>query len=282
MVEWLELRVEVGESEWKVPWGNPDGPRPPAAAAALTEATTINQHRAMITLFDIGPVVIDGKETGFSPFTRRIMFAFIPTLFSNKINDIEPTAKSVNAPPTALKSDGVTPQYTVPFLTDSTTSKAISDSALIAEYLDSAYPSTTRISPQNTSAFANAIYAKFRALYALLGPKGKVTIMTPVLIEGMRKVHGSAVADPVVPTPEQEAAIWRSTRASFDEMYHDADLEDLGEPTYASFALAGTFWCFRSVFGRDSKEWKEVSTVWAGGRIGKVLEVIEGYESMQV
>ncbi|EEB98782.1 hypothetical protein MPER_01655 [Moniliophthora perniciosa FA553] len=104
--------------------------------------------------------------------------------------------------------------------------------------------------------------------------------MTPVLLEGMKKVHGSAVAEPVAPTPEQEAAIWKSTKASFDEMFHGAGSE-LGEPTYADFALAGTFWCFRSVFGRDSKEWEVVSTEWAGGRIGKVLEVIEGYESMQ-
>ncbi|EEB97616.1 hypothetical protein MPER_03031, partial [Moniliophthora perniciosa FA553] len=151
-------------------------------------------------------------------------------------DDIEPTAKSVNAPPTTLKPDGVTPKYTIPFLIDSTASKVISDSTLIAEYLDSAYPSTTRINPHNTSAFADAIYAEFRVLLPLIGPKGSMTIMTPVLLEGMKNVHGSAVAEPVAPTPEQEAAIWKSTKASFDEMFHGAGSEDLGEPpTYADF-----------------------------------------------
>ncbi|ESK86991.1 hypothetical protein Moror_10921 [Moniliophthora roreri MCA 2997] len=237
----------------------------------------------MITLYDVGPLVIDGKESGFSPFVRRIMYILNYKRLPYQVKllryeDIEPTAKSVGAPPTALRADGITPRYTVPFLVDSTTNTAVSDSILIAEYLDTAYPSSPQTTPKATQVLVDTIFQKFRPLYAVMGPIVRKKL-TPVLLEGQRKVYGDAAASLVL-TPEQETAIWESTKASFDEIYRD--VEELREPTYADFALASMFWAVRMTFGRDSTQWKEVSTEWARGRIGKVSDVVEGYESTQL
>ncbi|KAF9253935.1 hypothetical protein L218DRAFT_836527, partial [Marasmius fiardii PR-910] len=50
-------------------------------------------------------------------------------------SDVEPTAKRIGAPPTGKKPDG-SDQYTVPMLVDSSTGQVLSDSFLIALYLD--------------------------------------------------------------------------------------------------------------------------------------------------
>ncbi|EEB97723.1 hypothetical protein MPER_02899 [Moniliophthora perniciosa FA553] len=138
----------------------------------------------MITLYDIGPIVVDGKETGFSPVVRRVMYILnykgIP--YNVKFlcyEDIEPTAKSLGAGPTGVRADGKTLRYTVPFTADSETSPptAISDSIKIAKYLENTYPNAPRIHPQDTEVFADAIFKVTVPLFLIIGVQSRE--MTP-------------------------------------------------------------------------------------------------------
>ncbi|EEB95824.1 hypothetical protein MPER_05149, partial [Moniliophthora perniciosa FA553] len=73
------------------------------------------KDQKMITLYDIGPIFIEGKEIGTSPFVRRIMYTLNYKKLPYKLKllsyeAIEPTAKSIGAPPTGVRADGVTPR----------------------------------------------------------------------------------------------------------------------------------------------------------------------------
>ncbi|KAI0026666.1 hypothetical protein K488DRAFT_65398, partial [Vararia minispora EC-137] len=68
--------------------------------------------------------------------------------------DIAAEAIKVGAPPTGER-DGK-PRYTVPFIYDPTTRRAISDSQTIIAYLETQYPDTPRLFPQRTRALQAA------------------------------------------------------------------------------------------------------------------------------
>jgi glutathione S-transferase len=55
-----------------------------------------------------------------------------------------------------------TPYYSLPVIQDPKTGKVISDSARIADYLDSTYPDTPKVIPAGTHALQKA----FRVAYA--------------------------------------------------------------------------------------------------------------------
>jgi len=64
-------------------------------------------------------------------------------------------AKKINAPPTGAKGDG-SPLYTLPIINDPNTGKVISDSFLIAEYLDATYPNGPALFPAGTKSLVAA------------------------------------------------------------------------------------------------------------------------------
>ncbi|KAG1739981.1 hypothetical protein EDB19DRAFT_1895386 [Suillus lakei] len=72
--------------------------------------------------------------------------------------DIEALAKKIGAPPTGAKADG-SPSYTLPIINDPNTGKVVSDSFLIAEYLDTTYPSGTTLFPPGTKPLMAALEA---------------------------------------------------------------------------------------------------------------------------
>jgi glutathione S-transferase len=75
--------------------------------------------------------------------------------------------KLIGAEPTMIRKNG-TPYYSLPVIQDPKTGKVISDSARIADYLDSTYPDTPKISPAGTHtlqktfmvAYDGAIFSK--------------------------------------------------------------------------------------------------------------------------
>uniref|UniRef100_A0A0W0FQ43 GST N-terminal domain-containing protein n=1 Tax=Moniliophthora roreri TaxID=221103 RepID=A0A0W0FQ43_MONRR len=214
-------------------------------------STYASYNHRMITLYDIGPVVVDGKETGLSPMVRRVMYILnykgIP--YNVKFlcyEDIQPTAKSLGAGPTGVRADGKTPRYTVPFITDSATSPptAISDSINVAKYLENTYPNTPRIHPQDTEAFADAISKNFVPLSLIIGIHSR-KITPPVLIEGQRKAYGDGFVSTVL-SAEQEAETWQQVKSAFDDLYRDVGVQS-EELSYADYALAGLF-CMTTVF----------------------------------
>ncbi|KAK7041655.1 hypothetical protein VNI00_009262 [Paramarasmius palmivorus] len=201
--------------------------------------------------------------------------------------DIEPTAKSIGAPPTGTRPDGVTARYTVPIIYDSDKDVAISDSILIAEYLDAEYPNTPSVLPSNTrslhAAFADVIFGKFRPIIPVLGPKSR-SFMSQQLVDGQKKAYGEAAVSWAL-TPEQEAAAWKETRLNFYQMeawYAEGKLYIMGdELSHGDFTIAAMLWWIKEFAGSDTTEWAEASS-WAGGRAGKLMDVIEGLDNMQV
>ncbi|KAF9254503.1 hypothetical protein L218DRAFT_938523 [Marasmius fiardii PR-910] len=238
----------------------------------------------MITLYDFGPSYFD-KSMGTSPFVRIIRFALnlkkIPyRVVELGLFDLTPTAKSIGAPPTGTKPDG-TPKYTVPFIQDDSTGAVVSESFLIAMYLDSAYPNTPRIVPDGgqvvQSTFCRYVFKSFDPILPVVRSITERDFesdgfLTPEFIAGQRRVLGDAIIDVKV-SPDDESGAWKAVRASFDslgEAYGGQKSPFVmgGDgPTVADFTVVGFLWLIYLTYGEECKQWKEVCS-WSGGRIG--------------
>ncbi|KAK7038881.1 hypothetical protein VNI00_010513 [Paramarasmius palmivorus] len=232
----------------------------------------------MITLYDLGPSTTGG---GYSHNVRRIVYALkykkIPfTISLVDFLTLEPTAKSVGASPTSKKANG-DPQYTVPFIRDSTTGKVVSDSLVIAEYLDETYPDTPRVVPPGTralqAAYSDWAVDKLFQILPFLEPRMH-DIGSPEVKESYKALYGV----PTRPPDEEKAAVWDKVQQAFDsvkaghgEVYVTGD-----KPIFADFALAGLLWEISLGIGNDSEEWKEIAG-WQDGRLGRLLESVEKY-----
>ncbi|KAF9264349.1 hypothetical protein L218DRAFT_1027765 [Marasmius fiardii PR-910] len=244
----------------------------------------------MITVYDLGPSNFP-EHLGCSPHTRRVIFALnykkLPYKYSVvRFEDVEPTAKSVNAPPTTAKPDG-SPKYTVPFIHDSSTGQSVSDSLAIVEYLDQTYPATPRLVPEGTRVlqvvFTDSVSAKFYVLSGVLTPKYQQCFSAEFLA-AVEKQFGP----PRKPPSEEEVKeLWAKGRKSFDELTAAYDGTTAGsevfvmgeKPVFADLALAAAAAHVKFLFGDDSEEWKDVSS-WIGGRVGRMVEAILKYERM--
>jgi hypothetical protein len=94
--------------------------------------------------------------------------------------DIEPTLRSIGAAPTSTKPDG-TPFHMVPVIVDPSRRApsggplVLSDSWVIAEYLDKEYPTSGPLFPQGTKALQKLFHdhltgAMFRPILPILLP----------------------------------------------------------------------------------------------------------------
>ncbi|KAI3608463.1 hypothetical protein WG66_000907 [Moniliophthora roreri] len=196
------------------------------------------------------------------------------TRASISFESVEPTAKSVGAPHTSINADG-TPKYTVPFIYDSTHQVAVSDSFLIAEYLDKAYPETPKVITTGSRAFADLVFDKFKPLLYVMAPKFR-EYMTPELIEGQRKAYGDAAVS-IKLNREEEDAAWEQVhtnleRIKWEEGHHYVTGD---KPVFEDFVLAAYVGCVQDVYGAESEEWREVSK-WLDGQLGQLVEKICG------
>ncbi|KAF9264346.1 hypothetical protein L218DRAFT_1027754 [Marasmius fiardii PR-910] len=240
----------------------------------------------MITVYDLGPSNFP-EHLGCSPHTRKVIFALnykkIPYKYSAvKFEDVEQTAKSINAPPTTTKPDG-SPKYTTPFIHDSSTGQSVSDSLVIVEYLDKAYPTTPRLVPEGTqvlqAVFTDSVSAKFYALAGAFASKYQQWLSAEFLASLEKRVG------PRKPLSEEEVKeLWVKGKKSFDELTvaYDAAVGSglfvMGEkPVFADLALAAAVVQVKVLFGDDSEEWKDASA-WIDGRAGKVVEAILTYQ----
>ncbi|KAJ8077595.1 hypothetical protein AAF712_009061 [Marasmius tenuissimus] len=248
----------------------------------------------MITLYDMGPTACP-TDLGASPHTRKIIFTLNYKKLPFEIkpiapDDIEATAKAVGAPHTSILANGK-PRYTIPFIQDHNTGKAVSDSFRIAEYLDEAYPDTPKVIPDGTRAlqlvFIDALTPKFMLLIPVVFPKFEE--LYPGFIAGRRKVYGGGPDSPYPDFPqlteEQKKGMWVQAKASFGQLEAAYGEEKLwvmgGKPVFADFALSVFFVTLMVACGEESEEWKDVSG-WAGGRIGRLVEETLKYRSPAV
>ncbi|KAL0564382.1 hypothetical protein V5O48_017663 [Marasmius crinis-equi] len=276
---------------------NPRGDRKLPAYKARPETTQIIHQsispfsatldlNIMITVYDMGPSKFP-QEIGASPHVRKVIFTLNYKSIPYKIEPIhfdkvEAAAKSIGAPPTTTKPDG-TPKWTIPFIHDSSTGKTISDSLLIAQYLDETYPDTPRVVPEGTrvlqSVFVQAVETKMYVLLPAL--MGKYEEYAPKeLIEARKKQYGHIIAPQL--TPEQVLELWNKTKATFDELdasYGENEFVTGEKPVFADLALAAQLSIVRIMFGEESKEWKVVSG-WNKGRVGRLVEKALSYKQV--
>ncbi|KAL0564341.1 hypothetical protein V5O48_017706 [Marasmius crinis-equi] len=239
----------------------------------------------MITVYDLGPGKIP-SHLGLSQHVRKTIFTLnykrIPFKIVNiTLDEVESTAKSVGAPPSTKNPDG-SPKYTVPFIHDSTTGKVVTESFLIAEYLDEAYPDTPKVIPPGTRAlqhvFAETSSGKLLPLVPLYIPR-IVDFSAPGMVEMALRRFGPP---PSPPTDEQREEMWKTAEDGFNELtsaYGDKEgIFVMGEkPVFADLALAALIATIKVSFGDESEEWKRASG-WIGGRAGKLVDEVIKYE----
>ncbi|KAG6836626.1 hypothetical protein H0H93_005969 [Arthromyces matolae] len=244
-----------------------------------------------IVLFDVPTA---SKSTSISPNVWKIRYALNHKKIAYRTEwvefpDIENKCRSIGALPTAVRDDR--PLYTLPVIYDPSTGFAISDSAVIAEYLDATYPDTPKLMPLGTDEFfqqeflirsrimmRNIVQFTFPATERMLSPSSQRYYKTA--ISGSRSPCG-------IITRESLPTEWEKVQADFNAfavwLYeHEAVQKDgpyiLGEKvSFLDFVLGGHLFWVREALGEESKEWNDIST-WNDGKFGAISESLRKYE----
>jgi len=204
--------------------------------------------------------------------------------------DIAPLCKKLGIPPSAKNATG--DYYSLPAIHDASTGIYISDSILIAEYLEKTYPDTPKVFPHNTlalqSAFGEALGGNLTALWNFIVP-AIYDKLHPSSQEYFRRTReksfGKAIED-ITPKGEVAVAQW----AKFEEGMRNVDAWYvknggkgpflLGEtPSWADIVVASCLVWMRIVWGEDSQQWKEISS-WNNGRWSGIVEAFKKYETV--
>ncbi|KAK0501805.1 hypothetical protein EDD18DRAFT_1347874 [Armillaria luteobubalina] len=208
--------------------------------------------------------------------------------------DIEALYKRLGAQASETKADGVTPHYTCPLLHDHSTGALVSDSAAIARYLDKTYPETPTVIPAGTDAFHYAFnealltHLRITALWRFTLAKIN-SMLNPVSEEFYRRTREAGMRsegkrlEDTVPKGEERESEWAKLVEAFgkiDKWYGKGDRYVMGDVvSYADFTVSAWAMWFRTLFGEDSEEWKDVAK-WHGGRWGRLVKDLEKYETV--
>ena len=203
--------------------------------------------------------------------------------------DIEPLCKKLGIPPTSKKADG-SDFYTLPAIHDPSTGVYISDSVLIAEYLEKTYPDAPQVFPHHTLALQAAFTAAFAnnlsALWNFIVPAASEKL-SPRSQEYFRRTReksfGKALED-ITPKGEAAVAEWARFRdglGNVDVWYAKNGGKGpflLGEtPSWGDIIVASYLKWTRAVWGDDSEQWKDISS-WNNGRWAAIIEGLKKYE----
>ncbi|KAF8628761.1 hypothetical protein AX15_003734 [Amanita polypyramis BW_CC] len=244
-----------------------------------------------IIFYDI-PSVLPGKV--WSPNTQKTRFTLnykrIPfTTVWWEFNEIESKSKELGILPTGKKADG-SPLYTLPAIYDPSTKKYISDSILIAEYLDEQYPNTPRVIPDGTLALQHAYVAAFSSKFAVafpLLPDAEIKILNASSVKHIRngvEADGKTIEEKALKGDERKEQ-WTKVKGSLSDVagwIQKSGGPFLGgdKPIFSDFETAGWIFFLRAIFGKDSEFWRDLLT-WNDGRLGKFIGDIEQYQSYE-
>jgi len=245
-----------------------------------------------------GPLTL-GKYGKLLSNTSHFPFAYEPNSYSlnyKRISykvvwveypDIEPTMKKLGIAPTDTRPDG-SPYYSLPAIWDPATKRGISESRLIAQYLDETYPDQPLLFPPGTSIvqgpWNDLIYFPMLAPLFLFVLPRTTWILNPRSEEYFRKTKSAVKMEDLYPAGEKKDIEWKKVETGFDRMNQWFGKEDgfvMGGSetvTFADFVLGGYLIWLKSVFGPESDEWKDISEKWNGGRWGRFLKSLEQYE----
>ena len=199
--------------------------------------------------------------------------------------DIEPLCLRIGAPPTGKKPDGQ-PHYTLPVIYDPSTKRAISESAVIAKYLDETYPSTPVLFPQGTDAlqavFAGIAWSTVGSSMFMIIASRECASLNPCSAEYVREAIIARMGKPLEQINGEEywAALetglgkvdaWlRANGAGRDELF-------LGDQIcFVDTLLAGLLNWVRILCGEDSVDWKRI-TGWHGGKWDRIVKNFDIY-----
>ena len=203
--------------------------------------------------------------------------------------DVEPVLKKLGAVPTTKKPDG-SDMYTLPTIYDPNTKEVVSDSFVIAQYLDETYPDTHKLIPAGTDALQAAYHdfiwssevgvPFFMVLMAatcgrLLSPSSEYVRTTREPLFGVKLEELS--------TEEQ----WKKVEAGLDKLnsYLEKngkgnDLLILGAQngiTFSDLQLAGLFMWAKVALGENSEKFKMLLGL-NGGKWGRFFAQFSKYE----
>jgi len=204
--------------------------------------------------------------------------------------DVASTLQSVGIPPTPgmpPKPDG-SPYYTLPAIVDPNTGKAMSESLLIGEYLDSTYPDKPTLVPNGTRALmqafvgavANNLYASARfsllkSCEELLNERSEMYIREARKKDILKDIS----MEDFYPKGEEEKAEWKKFENGMGEIgkwMGDGRFVMGDKISFADFILAGWLQGFIKLWGVESKEWKDIAS-WDGGRWDRFLKDLEEF-----
>ncbi|KAF5346322.1 hypothetical protein D9758_011517 [Tetrapyrgos nigripes] len=199
--------------------------------------------------------------------------------------DIEGEMKKLGIQPTDTYPDGSPgPCYTLPAVYDPTTKRGISDSVLVARYLDDTYPDRPMLFPPGTrtlqAPWSDVLTWPFVApMLQFMMPATTWFVNPPS--EKFLRARNPIPMEEVYPSGEKKVVEWQKVEKGFAKMEKWFEKEDTficGKTvTFADFALGAYLMWTKCVLGPDSEEWKDI-TSWNNGRWGKFLQSLEKYE----
>ncbi|KAH0585732.1 hypothetical protein J132_04283 [Termitomyces sp. J132] len=246
-----------------------------------------------ITFYDI-PSTIPGKCWSVNLWKTRYSLNFKGLPYKTEwveYPDIAPMSKKMGFRPTAMHGDN--PYYSLPAIYDPNNTTSLSDSALIAEYLDKAYPNTPKLFPPGSHAlqyaFIDALDMKLETIRAF-AYHASYAILNPSSQEYFRRTREASFGKPledIAPKGERAVEEWAKVKAAFDVIdgWLEKEKENgsyiLGqEPVFVDFVLAAYLLYFKKIWGADSQKWKDIST-WNNERWERLVKDFEKYESVQ-
>ena len=204
--------------------------------------------------------------------------------------DIAAVCKKIGAGPTGTRNGK--PLYTLPVIQDLATGAVVSDSFKIAQYLDTAYPSTPfTLVPAGTKAF----HAMFLDVWAqkisakidpLLGLPSNLTLnpRSAEYFRPMREAMIGKTLEQYTPQGEARAALWSTARQGLAEI--DGWLKENGTgtvfvmedtPSFADAAVYSSILWLEDMLGTDSEEWTELMAA-DERRWAKLVEVFRKWK----
>ena len=214
--------------------------------------------------------------------------------------DIEPMCKRIGAKPTRVEMDGVTPKFTVPVLYDPSTQTVLSESFVIVDYLDKAYPDTRPIFRPDTRGLCEAFRQGvddnviFKAYPLILSLTYRfVDERSLEDYKRTRIVLVSTLLKATVPTSVEEIdGMWKIVEAGLkliagwydagsnsgsntDSVFMDGG-EEFGAP---DIIMASRLIALKTILGENSERWARIRDI-DGGRWGRLLSKFEKYNTI--
>ncbi|KZT11967.1 uncharacterized protein LAESUDRAFT_670156 [Laetiporus sulphureus 93-53] len=204
--------------------------------------------------------------------------------------DVAGVCNEIGASPTDTWPDG-SPWYTLPAIYDPNTKTTVSDSAMIARYLDKTYPDTPVLIPPETDAFHAAFQEVFlltiqKSILPLLLPPS-VTVLNPPSAAYFRRTREMLYSKPLEefsPDGPVREGYWQELQAGFAKLAQWMSANGQDKPFFmdekichADLLIAGWLKWAKTVWGPDSTEWATIMQ-WDSGKWARFMASFEPYE----